>query len=51
MTRDEFRQRLEDVAYSVHRAATNEMSDTPWLFWVVVSLALMPVVALLWWIL
>ena len=44
-------QRLDDFAYTFRKVATDELRGTPWLFWVVVGMACMPVMALLWWLL
>ena len=49
--RDNIRQRLEDFADQFRRVALDELRGTPWLFWIVVGLACLPVVALLWWLL
>ena len=56
MTRDEFRQHLEDFADQFRRVALDELRGSPKLFWVVMAHVALPyVVALvglmLWWLL
>ena len=51
MTRDEFKRRFKDFAQQFHRVASDELRGTPWLFWSLLVLAVIGIMALLRWVL